>query len=205
MITSVPLFSDGQERAHLEAQANVFSIVCTLDLLERAYVGDSIEAALYTEKCKSLLATLRTAQAMTSITDLPLFCSRYRLDCPAALHRIKAGVPATIEHGGLGSDAKATSSESFVALATEAYITSMDALKMNMVAVDQLFPILNDLMDRLNRVPQLGPDFVGKAKTRGWLEKLAAMRASDELTQEEARQLLYELETTYIAFQSTLR
>lgn len=32
------------------------------------------------------------------------------------------------------------------------FITTMDSLKLNMVAVDQLYPLLNDLMQFLNKV-----------------------------------------------------
>ena len=32
------------------------------------------------------------------------------------------------------------------------FITTMDSLKLNMVAVDQLYPLLNDLMQSLNKV-----------------------------------------------------
>ena len=35
------------------------------------------------------------------------------------------------------------------------FITTMDSLKLNMVAVDQLYPLLNDLMQSLNKVQLL--------------------------------------------------
>lgn len=44
----------------------------------------------------------------------------------------------------------------------------MDSLKLNMVAVDQIHPLLSDLMQSLNRVPSLPADFQGKAKIRDW-------------------------------------
>lgn len=33
-----------------------------------------------------------------AVTSLEAFVSEYRLDCAAAVHRLKVGVPATVEH-----------------------------------------------------------------------------------------------------------
>jgi ESCRT-I complex subunit VPS28 len=35
------------------------------------------------------------------VTDLESFMKKYSFSCPAAYNRLKIGVPATIEHGGL--------------------------------------------------------------------------------------------------------
>ena len=46
-----------------------------------------------------------------------------------------------------------------VAQATQNYITAMDALKLDMTAVDEIQPQLNDLFESLNKIPDLPPDF----------------------------------------------
>jgi hypothetical protein len=46
------------------------------------------------------------------------------------------------------------------------FITAMDALKLNMVAVDQLCPILNDLLHAMNKVSSLSADFGPKTKVK---------------------------------------
>ena len=43
-------------------------------------------------------------------------------------------------------------------------------------------------------------DYEGTAKTREWLVTLNSMRAADELSEEQARQLLHDLDTSYSAF-----
>ena len=65
-----------------------------------------------------------------------------------------------------------------MAEATQHFITAMDVLKLGMHEVDQVQPPLSDLLLSLHRVPQLPPDFPGKAKARDWVARLAAMRAT---------------------------
>ncbi|KAJ1631768.1 VPS28 protein-domain-containing protein [Pavlovales sp. CCMP2436] len=110
------------------------------------------------------------------------FIVRHELSCPAAQHRLlEIGVPATtVQH----------------------YITSMDAVKLGMVAVDQIQPLLNDLLVALIKIPNLPPNFVAKEKARQWLTVLHAMRASDEL--DEVWQILFDLETGYNEFHRSL-
>ncbi len=89
---------------------------------------------------------------------------------------------------------------SVVAEATQHFITAMDTLKLGMHDVDQLQPPLSDLLACLHRVPQLPPDFEGKAKARDWLARLNGMRASDKLEERDARQLSFDLEQAYNNF-----
>ena len=46
-----------------------------------------------------------------------------------------------------------------MAQATQNYITAMDALKLDMTAVDEIQPQLQDLFESLNKIPDLPPDF----------------------------------------------
>ncbi len=51
-----------------------------------------------------------------------------------------------------------------VAETVQHFITAMDSLKLEMTAVDQLYPILSDLLASLGRITQLPPDWSGKLK-----------------------------------------
>jgi ESCRT-I complex subunit VPS28 len=79
----------------------------------------------------------------------------------------------------------------------------MDSLKLNLVAVDQIHPLLSDLMQSLNKVP-LMPDYEGKGKVREWLISLNQMKATDELNGDQVRQLLFDLESSYTGFHRCL-
>merc|ERR1711916_425191 len=120
-----------------------------------------------------------------------------------AMSRLHIGVPATVEHGGMGeTDQK--KSAMHVAETVQYFITLMDSLKLNMVAVDEIHPLLNDLMESLNKVGSLSPEFEGKQKVKQWLVTLNKMSASDELSEDQVRQLLFDLETSHNAFYRSL-
>jgi ESCRT-I complex subunit VPS28 len=66
-----------------------------------------------------------------------------------------------------------------VAETVQNFITAMDSLKLHMVAVDQLQPLLHDLMDSLNKVSSLPPEWEGKTKLKNWCELLLAAELKD--------------------------
>uniref|UniRef100_A0A914I379 Vacuolar protein sorting-associated protein 28 homolog n=1 Tax=Globodera rostochiensis TaxID=31243 RepID=A0A914I379_GLORO len=78
-------------------------------------------------------------------------------------------------------------------------------LKLNIRAVDELFPNLNDLYASINAMSTLPDDFDAKLKVKAWHDKLHGMAAHEEISDEVARQMIFELETAYNAFQRFLR
>lgn len=79
--------------------------------------------------------------------------STYNMQCPMAAKRlIYSGMPATIEHNvrpGRGATAGAAIA---VAETVQHFITAMDSLKLNMAAVDQIYPLLSDLVQAMMKV-----------------------------------------------------
>lgn len=80
----------------------------------------------------------------------------------------------------------------------------MDKLQLQIKAMDQLHPDLRDLVDTMNRLSILPSDFSSKEKIAEWLQVLDNMSASDELSDTQARQLIFDLETSYSAFNKIL-
>ena len=70
--------------------------------------------------------------------------------------------------------------------------------------MDVVQPLASDLMGALTRVSSLPPDFEALVKLRLWLQKLNELRAYEELKEEEARQLKFDLESSYQAFMKHL-
>ncbi|KAJ2823960.1 Vacuolar protein-sorting-associated protein 28 [Coemansia furcata] len=198
----IKLYNTSAEREVYENRAALYAIVMSLEHLERAFAHDSISAAEYTAECNKLLVQCKTVSQMVNNPDLVKFTQQYRLSCSAALRRLEVGVPSTIEHGtagGLtGNNAK------LVAKTVQDFITTMDALSMNMTSVDKLHPLLTDLLQSVNAASFLPPDFRWKASFRDWLIRLNKMKASDELDSEQARQLLFEVEQAYSDFKNLL-
>ena len=80
----------------------------------------------------------------------------------------------------------------------------MDSLKLNLVAVDQIHPLLSDLIKSINKVSSLPASFQGKQKIREWLITLNRMRASEEISSDQVRQLLFDLENAHSEFYQCL-
>ncbi|CAG8460979.1 2769_t:CDS:2 [Ambispora gerdemannii] len=201
----VRLYTNNKDREKYENLADLYAIIVTMEHLEKAYIRDSITAAEYTPACAKLIAQYKTALNLVSdsVPDVEKFMNDYKLECPAAFNRIKIGVPATIEHSG-PTDHDSSKSAKYVAETVQHFITSMDALKLKYKAVDDIHPMLSELMQSLNKVSSLPADFEGKAKLRNWLITLNSMKASDELNDEQVRQLLFDLENSHNAFYRSL-
>lgn len=91
-----------------------------------------------------------------------------------------------------------------VAETVQFFITTMDSLKLNMTAVDQIHPLLSDLYESLCKISSLSADWEGKVKIKNWLSKLHQMKASDELGSDDIRQMLFDLESSYTKFHKSL-
>mmetsp|Transcript_27557 Transcript_27557/g.57658 ORF Transcript_27557/g.57658 Transcript_27557/m.57658 type:complete len:87 (-) Transcript_27557:61-321(-) len=81
----------------------------------------------------------------------------------------------------------------------------MDAVRLEQRYVDELQPLLSDLMDSLTRLPETPNDFEPNRVVQSWLQKLNAMRAVDEIEEGDARQLLHDLDSAYTEFTRFLK
>lgn len=86
--------------------------------------------------------------------------------------------------------------------ATENFITFLDALKLNMVSKDSLHPLLSEVIQSVNKVTD--QDFENRGKIIQWLITLNQMRATEELTENQARELAFDMEQAYRSWKSTL-
>ncbi|KNC46627.1 vacuolar protein sorting-associated protein 28 [Thecamonas trahens ATCC 50062] len=206
-VEEVKLWATSREREKVENMADLYAIILTVELLEKAYIRDSISADEYTPACSKLIAQFKAAQNLLSsvVPDIQVFMAEYRMECPAAVNRLLTiGVPATVEHGALTSDDSSKHAQ-HVAEAVHHFISALDALKIGLSAVDEIHPVLKDLLTSLNAVASLPPDYDGKATVKQWLTQLNQMQASDNLSETETRQLLFDLETAYNGFHTALK
>ncbi|CAH2071679.1 unnamed protein product [Thlaspi arvense] len=186
--------------------AELFAIIKATEKLEKAYIRDLISPSEYESECQKLIVHFKTLSATLrdTVPNIERFADTYKMDCAAAVYRlVTSGVPATVEHRATVA-ASTSNSASIVAECVQNFITSMDSLKLNMVAVDQVYPLLSDLSASLNKLSILPPDFEGKTKMREWLLRLLKMGAADELTEQQSRQLHFDLESSYNSFMAAL-
>lgn len=223
----VKLANNSAERDLYESLAEIYSIIITLDALERAYLKDSIIESEYTETCSRLLKQYKSNLADETVArafgDLERFkaewgvCS-YRalraeshmlnlqqMEVPRATERLKIGIPATVEAPSHRSASQAPGSgagATHIVAASENFITLLDAIKMNMLSKDTLHPILVEIIQAVNRVTD--QDFENKGKIVQWLITLNQMRAAEDLSSEQARELQFDMNLAYDGFKSIL-
>ncbi|KAK0747935.1 ESCRT-1 complex, Vps28 subunit [Apiosordaria backusii] len=218
----VKLADTRAERDLQDSLAEIFSIIVTLDELEKAFLKDAIPEADYTEICerslkqyKSLVADETVARAFVGLEE---FKAEWDLEVPRATERIRVGMPSTAVNasaghhgGGSGSGGNGSKSENsggknpggqLILEATQDFITFLDALRLGLLAKDQLHPLLIDVIQSVNKVTDR--DFENRGKIVQWLITLNQMKATEELSEDQARELELDINSAYQGFKSTL-
>ncbi|XP_063218364.1 vacuolar protein sorting-associated protein 28 homolog [Bacillus rossius redtenbacheri] len=196
----VKLYRNARDREKYDNMADVYALVNTLQNLEKAYIRDCVTPKEYTAACSRLLVQCKAAFKHVQGSEFPTidaFVKKFRLDCPGALERIKEDRPITIK------DDKGNTSKC-IADIVSLFITLMDKLRLDLRAMDELQPDLRDLADTMSRFSLLPPDFPGRSKVAEWLATFASLQASDQLSDAQARQLIFDLETSLNAFHQLL-
>ena len=150
-------------------------------------------------ECRSI-THLKSPQSWTHIDG------HVQLEVPRATDRLNIGIPATIEAPSRSSAAPsgggAGAAATHIVAASENFITLFDAIKMNMLSKDTLHPILVETIQAVNKVTD--QDFENKAKIVQWLITLNQMRAAQDLTDDQARELQFDMNLAYDGFKATL-
>lgn len=196
----VKLYRHARERERYDNMADLYALISTLQHLEKAYIWDCITAKEYTAACSKYLVQYKVAFKQVQSDEFPTvdaFVRKFRLDCPAALERIREDRPITIK------DDKGNINK-FIADIVSLFITLMDKLRLDIKATDELHPDVRDLVDNIDRLSLIPASWDGKERLAGWLATLTAMQASDELSEVQVRQLLFDLETSYASFSNLL-
>jgi ESCRT-I complex subunit VPS28 len=198
----IDLYQTSRERDAYDEQANLYSIILATEHLERAYARDAVTQKEYSHECKKLLSQFRLAErALSSEMNTETFMTLYQMDCPRAKERLLIqGVPEPMKGGSDEASHAVT-----VAETVQHFITTMDAVKLEQRAVDELQPLLSDLLDALTRVPDTPNDFEPNHRIQKWLQKLNGMRAVDEIDEDDSRQLYHDLDAAYTEFTRYLK
>ncbi|RDW87773.1 hypothetical protein BP5796_03467 [Coleophoma crateriformis] len=212
----VKLAETRAERDLQDSLAEVFSIIITLDELEKAYLKDAVAESDYTEICDRLLkqykAILTDEVVAKEFVDLETFKNQWDMEAPRATERIRIGLPSTVtatshiqsnpSNGGGGGGSGGTSG-TLILEATQDFITFLDALKLGLLAKDQLHPLLSDVIQSVNKVTDR--DFDGRGKIVQWLITLNQMKATEEVSEDKARELELDMNLAYQGFKATLQ
>lgn len=213
-----------KERELIETLSEIYSIIITIDQIEKLYLKDIIsDESEYTTLINKLLAQYNTLIANnerdpdfksrfgSSIND---FAKKYNIIASNGVIRLEKGIPMTTEHNnGSGNKNNNGSNNSTnnksVAEATGNFITIMDAIKLNYRTKEQLHPLLAELLLSINRTATTatGKDINGaedKKKLVEWIVKINRMTIDDQLDEKDAKELLFDLDVAYKNFYSML-
>lgn len=134
LFEEVRLYRTPREREQYDNLADLYSVINTLQCLEKAYIKDSIDAKEYTAACSKLLVQYKVAFKQVQGDEFPnieTFMKKYRFDCPAAMERIKEDRPITIK------DDKGNTSKC-IADIVSLFITIIDKLRLEIKSMDEV-------------------------------------------------------------------
>lgn len=208
----VKLADSAAERDLVDSLAEIYSIIRTIDGLEKAYQKDAVAEKDYTEACSKMIkqyqSILSDKNVERAFRDLDTFMHEWDIQCPRAAETLRAGLPRTEVYAPQASQAPAAStpavgpSGTLILLATENFITFLDALKLNYVSKSTLHPLLSDVIQSVNKVTD--KDFEHRGKIIQWLITLNQMRTTEELSEEQAHDLAFDMEQAYNGFKSII-
>jgi len=195
----VRLYRSAREREKYDNLADLYAVINSLQALEKAHIKDCVTAKEYTAACSKLLTQYKAAfkQVQDQYPSIDAFMKKYRFDCPAALERIREDRPITIK------DDKGNTSKC-IADIVSLFITVTDKLRLGLKSTDELQPDLRELHDTMSRLTLIPSNFEGKEKVQEWLSTFGSMAASDELSDNQVRQIIFDMESSYNAFNRLL-
>lgn len=199
----IELYDSAKEREAYDNLADLYTIILATEHLERAYARDAITQKEYVQSCNKLISQFRLAEkaALGKTMTTETFMQVYQMDCPRASERLlRMGVPEQIKKVDDDRHVAVT-----VAETVQHFITTMDAVKLEQRAVDELQPLLSELMDALTRLPETPNEFESNRLVEKWLTKLNAMRAVEQIDEDDARQLYHDLDSAYAEFTRYLK
>ncbi|TGZ79672.1 vacuolar protein sorting-associated protein Vps28 [Ascodesmis nigricans] len=197
--TELKLFTTPSSRELYTSLAEIHAILISLEHLEKAFIKDTIPLSAYSPVCTRLLsqyhALLADDAVRAEFTSLDAFRERWGIECAAAARRISAG--AVGEEKELSGDDTRLHPKS-VAKATGDFITLMDALRLNYRANDELHPLVAAVISSVDKALEgTGRGWQERGKLVGWLIKLNQGRAGSEISEEEERELLWDVNRAY--------
>jgi ESCRT-I complex subunit VPS28 len=204
MSSTTDLWTTAQERIEFEDQAELYAILKTCEYLEIAHARDVVEQTDYVEQCMKLIAQFKNFEKALiqrgTIASLQDFVVKYSiLDCPRAIDRMQTGYPddppfSNVKLNNSKDDKKLAMS--LVREMTELFIYLSNLLSLNRTAIDELLPQLEALLRSLNKAKSLITQGYDPTALEIWLKQMQSMKASDELNEEQTRQLLHDLNTS---------
>ena len=193
-----------EEQHKFEEEASIYAIIRTVAQLEKAWINEKVDDNDYQVWCKKLIAQYTSLTKNAEFAGLDVFMNKYGLSvtCRLAKERLELG-KSGLEGAGTQQIHKAGAQK--IIEATQNFITAKDALALGYKAVDQIQPLVQEIVASLSETAGLGQGFEGANRIRAWLGTFANMRAHEELSEEQLRQLNFDLDNAFNEFKQASR
>lgn len=203
----VKLTTDQQSRERMELLADLYGVVVTADKLDLAFLREHVKPDEYELAFNGLLSKYRglMIHLKDTVGSIDAFVKKYEIHAPGGVHRLKAGISAIQEYNRGPVE---TNSYQITFQIGSDFVTLIDAVQVGgaFTAADQLHPLLTTLLECLDRLPdrlRLPEDQIRRVSK--WMVKLNEMTAASVLTEDEVRQMTFDLQTAYNAFKNLLQ
>eukprot|EP00758_Cryptobia_borreli_P004199 Tbor_TRINITY_DN4238_c0_g1::TRINITY_DN4238_c0_g1_i1::g.23841::m.23841/K12184/VPS28; ESCRT-I complex subunit VPS28 len=200
------------EKHHVDNFSDLYAVIVQIEKIERANNRDLIHSDEYDVVLRKLLNKFNNISSLLAhqtqyypfFTNIDEFWSDFCSNCVAARNRVKIGHPkdaeaaaALLHHQGEEANNTKRVDPKMVLETAQHFITLMDSVKLQQVAVDQLYPILSDLVQTLSAGFK---EFEYLPKLEEWSRRMNDMHPTDELNERDTRELAFDMDRGYQAF-----
>jgi len=195
----IELWSTNKERSSYEQLSNIFAIIRATEDLESSYEKGVIPQVDYERECEKLINQFKVSENAGIIQGDVFFREQgLGAEYMRAYERlVRKKEPIKLAQKDVGNQAVE------VAHAVQSFITAIDVLALDQKAVDQLQPYISELIVSLRKIRSLS-NFDGLVKLDDWLQILSKKKAYDDLSEDDIRQLKFDLDTCYSSFKAQL-
>uniref|UniRef100_A0A3B0MYB1 VPS28 protein, putative n=1 Tax=Theileria annulata TaxID=5874 RepID=A0A3B0MYB1_THEAN len=174
----------------IDKLSNIYSILYTLEYLERGLISGNIKFEEYKIECNSILNLFK----LFNTINLQQFIQDFKIDFQLAINRINIGLPNNT-HQDLG-----------IFDLSGNFITLIDALKLGITNTNQLYMLINEIIKsiELNDKCYNGEEFweITNLKLLKFWQQL--LENTQELTIKQLQELLQDIESNYFIYRQHL-
>lgn len=187
----------------MDDHANLYSVIRTVDTLERAFTNGAVQADDYEKNLGQLMTQFNVIKTALKdeYPDIERFIDEHDMDVAFAKARLLGSQVAATR---IYQRDNAKPEVVHILESGQHFVTLVDSLKLELVHVDDILPLLRDLSTSLAGIPSLPSNFEAKEVVSRWLSKLNQMKASDKLSEEDTRQMSLDLDNAYSVFHSAV-
>eukprot|EP01120_Amphizonella_sp_Union-15-10_P015904 TRINITY_DN8263_c0_g1_i1.p1 TRINITY_DN8263_c0_g1~~TRINITY_DN8263_c0_g1_i1.p1 ORF type:complete len:463 (+),score=73.89 TRINITY_DN8263_c0_g1_i1:41-1390(+) len=192
---AIKLAQSPQEIQSFDDLSDIYSIIRTVEIIEKAYTKSAISQEDYEQTLVKLVSQYKRAQlaCQSHFSSFSDFAREYKLECPLAHERL--------EVLGLPED---KNKDKLIAETVQCFMTAMDNLEMKLNTTDDVYLWLDELLTYMNKFKFLPNDFEAKTKIRSWIKEIDAMPPGENLVEDKQKLLKHDLQRCYSAFHKAL-